>query len=116
GTPVLISVEAERDGDTLKLRVQALDALDVAVQAIPRGLRIVLDRRLIQNQKASLSGVKALLKPAMGTSRGASVEILLPLEDRGRELTLSLPGRFDISPSDAGVLSTVPGVAEVVEV
>ena len=116
GTPVLLSVEAERDGDTVKMRVQSVEALDAAAQAIPRGIRVVLDRRSLQAKPSSLASVKALLKPASSSVRGASVEMVLPLEDRGREMVFSLPGRYDVSPSDAGTLSTVPGVAEVMEV
>ena len=116
GTAVLLSVEAERDGETLKLRVQSVDALDAAAQAIPRGLKIVLDRRAIQSGKSSLANVKTMLKPAAPGTRGCDVEFRLPLEDRGREMILTLPGRYDVSPSDAGVLSTLPGVTEVMEV
>lgn len=116
GTAVLLSVEAERDGETLKLRVQSVEALDAAAQAIPRGLRIVLDRRAIQSRKVSLAGVKALLKPAATGIRGCDVEFRLPLDDRGQEMILTLPGRYDVSPSDAGVMSTLPGIAEVMEV
>lgn len=115
GTAVLLSVEAEMDGETLKLRVQGVEALDAAAQAIARDLRIVLDRRAILSRKDALGAVRALLKPAGSGVRGASVSILLPLEDRGREMSFTLPGRYDLSPSDAGILSTLPGVADVVE-
>jgi DNA polymerase-3 subunit alpha len=33
-----------------------------------------------------------------------------------RELEIILPGRYDVSPSQAGQLSTVPGVLEVLEI
>mgnify|MGYP003390202257 FL=1 len=98
------------------MRVQSVDALDAAAQAIPRGLKIVLDRRTIQSGKSSLANVKTMLKPAAPGTRGCDVEFRLPLEDRGREMILTLPGRYDVSPSDAGVLSTLPGVTEVMEV
>ncbi len=116
GTAVLISVEAERDGETLKLRVQGLEPLDAAAQAVPRGLKVVLDRRAIEGGRAGLARVTALLKPASRTSRGASVELLMALDERSREVAFALPGRYDVTPSDAGVLSAVPGVIEVTEV
>ena len=37
GTPVLLTVEAERDGESVKLRVQHLEALDKAAGAVQRG-------------------------------------------------------------------------------
>ena len=55
GTAVLLSVAAERDGDTVKLRVEGLEALDKAAAGVQRGLRVVLDRRLVQAGKAGPS-------------------------------------------------------------
>jgi DNA polymerase-3 subunit alpha len=111
GTPVLITVEAERDGDTLKMRVQGLEALDKAAANISRGLRIILDSRAIQTKKASLAEIKSALKPGKG-----EVRFTLPLWERGREMEFALPGRYDVSPNQAGLISSVYGVAEVVEI
>ena len=47
GTPVIVSVEAERDGETMKMRVQSLEALDKAAASVPRNLKLVLDRKSI---------------------------------------------------------------------
>ena len=46
GTPVIVSVEAERDGETMKMRVQSLEALDKAAASVPRNLKLVLDRKI----------------------------------------------------------------------
>src|SRR5262249_58449531 len=48
GTAVLLTVEGERDGDVLKLRVQSIQALDEATQGLQRGLKVVLDGRAFQ--------------------------------------------------------------------
>jgi DNA polymerase-3 subunit alpha len=112
GTPVLLSVNAERDGETVKLRVDGLEALDKAVAGVQRGLKVVLDRRFVQTNVASIAELKSHLKPG---GKG-EIRIVLALEDRGREMEFVVPGRFDISPSRAGELATVPGVLEVVEI
>ena len=113
GTAVLLSVVAERDGDTVKLRVESLEALDKAAAGVQRGLRVVLDRRLIQGGKSgAIIALKALLKPG---GKG-EIRLVLPLEDRGRELEFALPGRYDVSPAQAGILATTPGVVEVLEI
>ena len=114
GTPVIISVEAERDGETLKMRVQSLEALDKAAAAIPRNLRVVLDPGPLSSGKISMAGVRALMKPSV--ARGGEIRLVLPLADRGRELEFVLPGRFEISPQDSNRLAVMPGVTEVVEV
>ncbi len=111
GTAVLLTVEAERDGDTVKLRVQSLDALDKAAAGTQRGLRIVLDRRMVEADTADLGGLMARLKPG---GKG-EVRVVLPLAETDREMEFAIPGRFDISPAEAGALSVVPGVVEVVE-
>jgi DNA polymerase III subunit alpha len=112
GTPVLLVVAAERDGETLKMRVQAVEALDRAAAGVQRGLRVTLDRRVIQGPKGRLDELKKLLKPG---GRG-DVKLVIDLDDRGRTLELALPGKFDVSPTQRGLISTVPGVLDVVEV
>ena len=112
GTAVLISVEGERDGETLKLRAQAIESLDLAAQGVQRGLKVVLDRRVLQGGKSGLAALKARLKPG---GKG-TVSISLPLDDKGREVEIAMPGKFDISPAQKGAIATVPGVLEVVDV
>ncbi len=118
GTPVLVSVEAERgDGDTLKLRAQAIEALDRAAAQVQTGLRLVLDRRLLQGGRIKLDGLKRMLKPGgQGGRGGGEIRLVLELDDRERELEFVLPGKYDISPMQRGLISTVPGVLEVQEV
>ncbi len=114
GTAVIISVEAERDGETLKMRVQNLEALDKAAAAIPRNLRVVLDPSLLGSGKASMASVRALIKPS--GARGGEVRLVLPLEERRRELEFVLPGRYEVSPQDTNRLAVMPGVVEIIEV
>jgi DNA polymerase-3 subunit alpha len=112
GTPVLLSVAAERDGDTVKMRVEGIEALDKAAAGVQRGLKLVLDRRLLQAGGASVAALKSQLKPG---GKG-EIRLVLPLEDRGREMEFVIPGRYDVSPARAGVLATVPGVIEILEI
>jgi len=113
GTPVLLTVSAERDGDTVKMRVEALRSLNDAVGALQSGLRIVLDGDAIGNGKANaLAQLKARLKPG---GKG-EVRIALQVWERGSEIEFVAPGRYDVSPVQAGILATVPGVVEVLEI
>ena len=112
GTAVLITVEGERDGDTLKLRAQSIESLNKAAESVQKGLKVVLDRRTIEANKGPLDELKAHLKPG---GKG-TVCLSMALEDKGRELEIVLPGRFDVSPVQKGALSTVPGVLEVIDV
>ncbi len=112
GTPVLLAVSAERDGDTVKLRVEGLEGLDTAAAGVQRGLKVVLDRRLVQSNTKSIATLKSQLKHG---GKG-EIRLVLALEDRGREVEIIIPGRYDVSPASAGILSTAPGVVEVLEI
>jgi DNA polymerase-3 subunit alpha len=115
GTPVVLNVEAERDGDTVKMRVQSMEALDKAAAEIDRGLKIVFDTGVLAARRGVVEEFKAQLKPGQaGAKRGGEVRLVLPVG--ARELEIILPGRYDVSPAQAGQLSTVPGVVEVVEI
>ncbi len=115
GTPVVLNVEAEREGDTVKMRVQSMEALDKAAAEIERGLRIVFDTGVLAARRGVVDEFKALLKPGQaGVRKGGEVRLVLPVG--ARELEIVLPGRYDVSPAQAGQLSTVPGVVEVLEI
>jgi DNA polymerase III subunit alpha len=110
GTPVLLSVAAERDGDTVKMRVESLQGLDQAAAGVQRGLKVVLDYR-----QASAKHVAALKSHLKHGGKG-EIRLVLALDDRGREVELVIPGRYDVSPARAGILQTTPGVVEVLEI
>ncbi|MBC7832719.1 MAG: DNA polymerase III subunit alpha [Hyphomicrobium sp.] len=112
GTPVLLGVSAERDGDTVKMRVESLASLNDAVAGVQRGLRITLDRRLIEKNSDALAQIKSRLKPG---GKG-EIRLVMALGDRGKEVEIVMPGRYDVSPTMAGILSTAPGVVEVLEI
>ncbi len=98
------------------MRVQSLEALDKAAAQLERGLKLVLDASLVAAKRVKLDELKSHLKAAPGAgSKGGEVRLLLPLDDQGREIELTLSGRYDVSPSQAGHLSTVHGVLEVLE-
>ena len=112
GTAVLLTVEGERDGDVLKLRVQSIQSLDEATQGLQRGLKVVLDGRAFQSDAGRIDELKAMLKPG-----GKGVVCLsMLLEDRRREVEIAMPGHFDISPAQRGAIATVPGVLGVVDI
>jgi len=113
GTPVIVSVEAERDGETLKMRVQSVEALDKAAANVPRNLKLVLDYKNIASNAAGLSEISGRLQ---SRPRGGEVRIVLPLDDRRCEMEFVLPGRYDVSPQEAGKLAALAFVAEVIEV
>jgi DNA polymerase-3 subunit alpha len=112
-TAVIVTVEGERDGDSLKLRAQAIQSLDEAANGVQRGLKIVLDRRAIEGRsgRSALEELKGLLR----SGGKGTLCLSVPLDDRGREVEFAMPGRFDISPAQRGAIATLPGVLEVLD-
>jgi DNA polymerase III subunit alpha len=117
GTPVLIQIEAERVEDTLKMRVLGLEALSAAASNLQRGLKVILDGRALANQKAGLSTLKAQLSPGSGKGEVRFVIAFgaVPGMSGGRDVEITLPGRYDTGPDAQGMLSAMAGVVEVVE-
>jgi DNA polymerase-3 subunit alpha len=113
GTAVIVSVEAERDGETMKMRVQSIEGLDNAAAAVPRNLKLVLDRKSIIADTSRISIVRQYLTP---NARGGEIRIVLPLEDRNREMEFILPGRYDLSPREAARMEALPIVAKIIEI
>ncbi len=114
GTAVVIAVEAEVDGDNVKLRVQGLEALDAAAANAMRGVKIVLDEHAIMAGGEPLTELRRIL--SHGGARGGDVELVLRAADGSADVELAFPQtRFSITPTQIGVLSTMPGVIEVVE-
>jgi DNA polymerase-3 subunit alpha len=117
GTPVLIAVEAERDGDTVKMRVQNLQSLDAAAATVQRGLKVVLDARAMQGKNGGIAEISEMLKPGgKGIIRIAVDVIGATGVSGGRQVEIELPGRYDVGSYSRGQLSTMPGVAEVIEI
>jgi len=122
GTPVLLGIEAERDGETMKMRVQSVRGLNDAAAALETGLKLTVDQGLIASQRFKIADLKAGLRPGSQSSnrRGGEVRLTMKLGGMAdvsgsREIEIILPGRYDVSPTQAGQLSTLPGVLEVAE-
>jgi DNA polymerase III subunit alpha len=107
-----VTVEGERDGEALKLRAQGIQSLDEAAEGLQRGLKVVLDGRAFGADSKRMDQLRAVLKPG---GKGV-IALSVALADRGREVEIAMPGRFDISPAQKGAIATVPGVLEVVDI
>ena len=114
GTPVILTVAAERvDGDTLKMRVEGIEALDKAVGAVNRTVRITFDPASLPAPKwlSAMKELRGCLRPGRG-----EIRLLVAVPDNEREIELSVPGRYDVSPPQRGLMSTIPGVVSVSEI
>ncbi len=104
GQQVVIRVEAEMDGETSKLRLQSVEALDQAARNIVQGVQIfVRDAAPLESIKKRLSEkgrgpVKiTLLRPATG------------------DIDFDLTDTYMISPQIRGAIKAIPGVVDVAD-
>ncbi len=113
GTPVMLALAADRvDPETLKLRVESVQALDAVVGNVDSQLRVTFEpgQLSVQRLGAAFAEFRSHLKPGRG-----EIRLVVALPDEAREVELALPGRYDVSPASRGLLSTVPGVLAVME-
>jgi len=118
GTPVVVSVAAERDGEAIKMRVQGLEGLAKAAAGLQRGVRVVIEPRALAGRRPAMAELKDVLKAGSGKGEvrlvlayGAVSGIAGP-----RDVEVVLPGRYDTSPEMIGAITAITGVVEVAEI
>ncbi len=102
GSPVLLFLTAEAQGDEVRARIQSAEPLDQAAAKLQKGLRVFLN---------NAAPIEPLAKRLEGRGDG-EVNVVLQLPD-GAEVEVKLPGRFKVSPQIAGAIKAVPGVLTV---
>ncbi|MET1026831.1 MAG: DNA polymerase III subunit alpha [Dongiaceae bacterium] len=107
GRALLLTVDLRMEEDNLRLLINQVEALDQAVSNTGAGLRIFLQ------EPGPIDGLKQILGKA-GKGKGR-VELMLDLAEGQREVALSLPGRFAISPVVRGAIKAVPGIVDVID-
>jgi DNA polymerase-3 subunit alpha len=107
GNALLITADAQVQGDDLRLTVQSVRALDQAAAAAGGGGLMIFVR-----DEAPLKGLDGILKR---DARGrGTISLLLELPDR--EVEMRLPGGFQITPQVRAALKALPGIVDVREV
>ncbi len=102
GKSVILRVEAEAEGEDVKLRIQGVERLDDATKAMTSGLKIYIrDEKPIPSLAARL------------TNGGrAPVEIVVMTEE-GSDIIVRLGDKFTVSPQIAAAVKAITGVVTV---
>ncbi len=102
GKPLMVRVEAEVEGEDVKLRLQGVELLDEKADRVEQGLEIFLD------DTRPLDLVQSRL-----TNRGnSSVVLNLRLPDQ-LEVRVRLGEKFTVNPKIKAAIKAVPGVVDV---
>jgi DNA polymerase-3 subunit alpha len=107
GKALLLQVQAELQGDEVRVRLQEVELLDAAAARVAgrAGLRVFV------RDAAPLEAVAKRL----GSRGEADVSLVMMLDEGAREVEIKLPGRFGVTPQTAGAIKAVPGVVAVQE-
>jgi DNA polymerase III subunit alpha len=102
GKAVIARVEADLDGEEIKLRLQGLEILDKAAAAVVQGIQI-----FVRDAK-SLESIGKRLQPG----GRAPVRLTLITEKNG-EIEIGLGSKFAITPQVRGAIKAIAGVVDV---
>ncbi|OYQ33475.1 DNA polymerase III subunit alpha [Niveispirillum lacus] len=106
GRAVLLSVDAQKNGEELRLTCHGVQSLEDEVAKTAAGLRILLDD---VHAVAAIKTTLGRLPPGRG-------KVTLAVElDALREVEISLPGAVAINAASRGAFKSIPGVVEVQE-
>ena len=109
GKNVVLTVEANLEGDTLKLLARAAQPIDqVAADAGAAAIRVHL------NRVEAIPSLAALLAKVEGRTK-AQITLCVP-DDQGREIDLTLPDPYPLTPQIRGAIKAMSGVVLVEEV
>ncbi|MBE2275042.1 MAG: DNA polymerase III subunit alpha, partial [Rhodobacteraceae bacterium] len=109
GRNVVLTVRVDPDGEGVKLLANAVSPIDaVADQAGAPDLRIHVLR------PEAVTSIAALLARVEGRTR-ARITLCVP-DETGREIDLTLPGPYPVTPQIRGAIKAMQGVAAIEEI
>jgi DNA polymerase-3 subunit alpha len=104
GSAVLLDVEAEADGEVVKVRAQRISSLEAAAEARHTGIKIYLE---------GTRALDSIAEQVSGRKGQGELRLVLRLDDAGREVEFVLPQGIDATPKQRSALKLVQGVAAV---
>jgi len=108
GTPLLMMVAAELQGEDVRVRIQSCERLDDATARHHRSLRIVV------RGPEAVDAIARRLNSGVGEGGGeGEVSLVLLIDEGAAEVEVRLDGRYPVSPQMAGALKAIPGVETV---
>ncbi len=103
GKNVLINVEGEAEGETVKVRVQAVQALD---EVLGKGVKQIAITATDKLQMANLT-------KHLGREGNLEIKLVVQLREQAKAVEFSLGTNFSVSARQLSALKTLPGVVQV---
>ncbi|TAK50034.1 MAG: DNA polymerase III subunit alpha [Xanthobacteraceae bacterium] len=112
GMAALVQLGAEMQGDEVRARINAVEALDAVAARTPASLRVFLrDDKPLDSVAKRLESVRAA--SGRGGEAAAGTVTMVMMVDLETEVDVRLPGQFRVTPQTAGAIKAVPGVVMV---
>ncbi|MBG1231862.1 DNA polymerase III subunit alpha [Aestuariivirga litoralis] len=102
GRAVVIRVEAEVNGEEVRMSLQGMEPLDKAAAAVVQGIKIFV------RDASAVDSIAKRLQPG-----GKAPATLTLMTESGREIEISLGSRFAITPQVKGAIKAIHGVVDV---
>ncbi len=102
GSAIIAKVEADVDGEEVRLRLQGVELLDQVTAGMQAGITIFL------KDAAPLESIARRL----ANGGRAPVQLVLQLPG-GREVAIALGNKFSVSPQIKSAIKAIPGVVDV---
>ena len=106
GAALLVEVSVQREGDSVRLTAQKIDALDDKIVNFNNGFMVYL------KEKSELNSLKAVIERDEG---GGGQLWLVQRLAKNLEVEIGLSGRYSVSPALRAALKSVPGVIDVLD-
>jgi len=102
GKPLMVRVEADVEGEEIKLRLQGVELLDAKADNVVQGLKIFV---------SDASPVE-LIQSRLSNGGTAPVHLIMQLPD-AHEVEIALGRKFTVNPKIKAAIKAVPGVVDV---
>jgi DNA polymerase-3 subunit alpha len=107
GQPLLVTADARAEEESVRLTAQRIEALDGVVAQAAAGLKVFVSER------DAVPPLKGLISRESGGKGRVTVVVPLP---PAREVEITLPGGFRISPRVRAAVKSLPGILEVMDI
>jgi DNA polymerase-3 subunit alpha len=107
GTALVCLVQAELQGDEVRLRLQEVERLEEAAARVAGKTSL----RVFCRDAIPLDG----LAKRLGVKGESDVSIVVMMEEGGREVEVKLPGRYAVTPQVTSAIKAIGGVVAVQE-
>ena len=107
GQPLLVTVDARIEGESVRLAANAIQPLDVALAGAAAGLKIYL------RDDQPMRTLAAVIQREGKGSKAAKGKIRLVVDTDDREIEMALPGGYQVSAPLRAAIRAIPGIVEV---